>query len=141
MTTGRINQTQPMSSPIIEIQEEGYKISRSENSVIIKNNFKDTPKKSRQNPANLMSVSIFNDLRKQAYDYPEPSKEEIDDYIGEPVAKSTINVLDWWSSNIHRYPKLSMMAKDFFSHQSTSVPSEIVFSGAVEMLTKKRNRI
>ncbi|CAK9291279.1 unnamed protein product [Gordionus sp. m RMFG-2023] len=94
-------ETQPMSSPIMEIQEEGYKTSRSENSVIIKNNFKDTPKKSRRkckfcdkfylsttaskNPANLMSVSIFNDLRKQAYDYPEPSKEEIDDYIGEPV--------------------------------------------------------
>ncbi|CAK9294040.1 unnamed protein product [Gordionus sp. m RMFG-2023] len=158
-------ETQPMSSPIMEIQEEGYKTSRSENSVIIKNNFKDTPKKSRRKckfcdkfylsttasnilvkklhrspklmqeymrisggtkipndvatrwnsrylmiksinknidaviefgtkfledfhlnneESNLMSVSIFNDLRKQAYDYPEPSKEEIDDYIGEP---------------------------------------------------------
>ncbi|CAK9298288.1 unnamed protein product [Gordionus sp. m RMFG-2023] len=40
-------ETQPMSSPIREI-EEGYKVSRSDNSIMIGNNYKMTPKKTRR---------------------------------------------------------------------------------------------
>ncbi|CAK9304179.1 unnamed protein product [Gordionus sp. m RMFG-2023] len=87
------------------------------------------------------SVCMHNEIRKEAYEYPDLSRDEFIDYIKEPVAPASTNILDWWAKNSDFYPTLSLIAKDFFAQQTTSVPSERVFSKAVDFLTKKRNRM
>ncbi|XP_065315087.1 uncharacterized protein LOC135923977 isoform X2 [Gordionus sp. m RMFG-2023] len=87
------------------------------------------------------SVCMHNEMRKEAYEYPDLSRDEFIDYIKEPVAPASTNILDWWAKNSDFYQTLSLIAKDFFAQQTTSVPSERVFSKAVDFLTKKRNRM
>ncbi|CAK9292617.1 unnamed protein product [Gordionus sp. m RMFG-2023] len=90
--------------------------------------------------SNLMSVNILNELRRDAYIVPDPALEVIEDYLADPVAKTTVDVLSWWSGNAKRFPKLSNMARDYLGQQTTSVASERVFSRAAT-LTNKRNRM
>ncbi|CAK9301895.1 unnamed protein product [Gordionus sp. m RMFG-2023] len=70
-----------------------------------------------------------------------PFDSEIDGYLGEPVCPEDVNILDWWRGNQSRFPCLSEMARDFLAQQTTSVPSERVFSQAGDTVTKKRNRM
>ncbi|XP_065315616.1 uncharacterized protein LOC135924487 [Gordionus sp. m RMFG-2023] len=55
-------------------------------------------------------------------------------------AQTSVDV-DWWCRNLKRFPKLSTMAKDFLSQQSTPVASESIFSKAGATITKKRNQM
>ncbi|CAK9294878.1 unnamed protein product [Gordionus sp. m RMFG-2023] len=71
-----------------------------------------------------MSVNILNELRRDAYIVPDPALEEIEDYLADTVAKTTVDVLSWWSGNAKRFPKLSNMARDYLWQQTTSIASE-----------------
>lgn len=66
------------------------------------------------------------------------STDELTQYLSEPPAPFTTDVLDWWKGNTTRYPKLSVMARDFLAMQPTSVsPEEIFCSKGIEV-DKKR---
>jgi len=51
------------------------------------------------------------------------------------------NVLNWWSSNSQNYPVLGKLARDHFSIQASSTPSERLFSGSGNVITDTRNRL
>ncbi len=60
-----------------------------------------------------------------------PKKKEIDDF----------DLLQWWNLHSMDFPILSKMAKDYLTIQSSSVPSENLFSGAGNVITDSRNRL
>ncbi|CAK9292663.1 unnamed protein product [Gordionus sp. m RMFG-2023] len=88
-----------------------------------------------------MSVNILNELRRDVYIVPNPALEEIEDYLADSVAKTTVDVLSWWSENAKKFPKSSNMVRYYLGQQTTSVASERVFSRAADTLTNKRNRM
>ncbi|XP_065324042.1 uncharacterized protein LOC135931098 isoform X2 [Gordionus sp. m RMFG-2023] len=57
----------------------------------------------------MMSVNILNELRRDACVKQNPALDEIEDYLADPVAKTTVDVLGWWSGNSKRFPRLSNM--------------------------------
>jgi hypothetical protein len=57
------------------------------------------------------------------------------------AAAKNFNLLVYWKGNQAQFPILSRMARDIFAIQSTSVPSERVFSSAGRLVTKKRASI
>ncbi|CAK9292045.1 unnamed protein product [Gordionus sp. m RMFG-2023] len=52
----------------------------------------------------MMSVNILNELRRDACVKQNPALDEIEDYLADPVAKTTVDVLGWWSGNSKRFP-------------------------------------
>ncbi|CAK9301362.1 unnamed protein product [Gordionus sp. m RMFG-2023] len=56
------------------------------------------------------SVCMHNEMRKEAYEYPDLSRDEFIDYSKEPVAPASTNILDWWAKNSDFYPTLSLIA-------------------------------
>ncbi|CAK9292332.1 unnamed protein product [Gordionus sp. m RMFG-2023] len=88
-----------------------------------------------------MSVSILNELRRNAYIIPNLATEEIEVYLADPVAQTSFDIVDWWCRNSKRFTKLSTMVKDYLSQQSMSIASERIFSRACATFTKKRNRM
>ncbi|CAK9291522.1 unnamed protein product, partial [Gordionus sp. m RMFG-2023] len=89
----------------------------------------------------MMSVNILNELRRDACVKQNPALDEIEDYLADPVAKTIVYVLGWWSGNSKRFPWLSNMARDYLGQQTTSVASERLFSRAADIYTNKRNRM
>ncbi|CAK9291973.1 unnamed protein product [Gordionus sp. m RMFG-2023] len=89
----------------------------------------------------MMSVNILNELRRDACVKKNPALDEIEDYLADPVAKTTVDVLGWWSENSNRFRRLSNMARDYLGQQTTSVASERLFSRAANIYTNKRNRM
>ncbi|KAI3866627.1 hypothetical protein MKW92_027581 [Papaver armeniacum] len=63
--------------------------------------------------------------------------DELSQYLSEPPSPTT-DVLDWWKENSSRYPKLSVMARDFLVIQPTSVSPSKVFSGIGDEIHKRR---
>lgn len=51
------------------------------------------------------------------------------------------NPLEWWKSNVCKYPLISLIARRYMSVQATSVASERVFSVAGDILTAKRSQL
>ncbi|XP_026658369.1 uncharacterized protein LOC103701947 isoform X2 [Phoenix dactylifera] len=60
--------------------------------------------------------------------------DELSQYLSEPPAPIATDVLDWWKVNSARYPRLSIMARDYLAVQGTSVEP-------VELFTSKCNEI
>jgi len=54
-----------------------------------------------------------------------PSELEV--YWEEPPEGRTIKPIEWWRTYTSKYPRLSLMARDFLAIPATSVPSEQVF--------------
>ncbi|CAG8853617.1 2478_t:CDS:2, partial [Gigaspora margarita] len=63
--------------------------------------------------------------------------DEFNQYLSEAITSMDIDPLDWWKLNCTRFPNLSKMAKDYLAIQSTSVPSEQVFSKAGDTIWAK----
>ena len=52
-----------------------------------------------------------------------------------------VNPLKWWNENSIKYPRLSVLARQYLSIPGTSVPSERIFSATGLLVNKLRNRI
>ncbi|XP_071702559.1 zinc finger BED domain-containing protein RICESLEEPER 2 isoform X2 [Rutidosis leptorrhynchoides] len=55
------------------------------------------------------------------------STDELTQYLSEPTAPIFTDVLEWWKVNSTRYPRLSIMARDFLAVQATSIEPEDLF--------------
>ncbi|KAK9684418.1 hypothetical protein RND81_10G208700 [Saponaria officinalis] len=74
------------------------------------------------------SVSFAEEIaRKKRKATVSVATDELTQYLSEPPAPIPTDVLEWWKVNSARYPRLSLMARDFLSVQATSVPPEELF--------------
>ncbi|XP_042503194.1 uncharacterized protein LOC122080309 [Macadamia integrifolia] len=64
--------------------------------------------------------------------------DELTQYLSEPPAPIPIDVLDWWKANSTRYPRLSVMARDFLTIQATSVAPDELFCRKGDEIDKQR---
>ena len=62
-------------------------------------------------------------------------------YKMEMKVPESVDTLQWWKLNEHRYPKLSFLAKTVLCIPPTSVPCERVFSSAGYILNKTRSSL
>ncbi|GAB2293837.1 hypothetical protein Dimus_038277 [Dionaea muscipula] len=53
--------------------------------------------------------------------------DELTLYLSEPLAPISTDAMEWWKINSTRYPRLSLMARDFLAVQATSVAPEELF--------------
>lgn len=85
------------------------------------------------------NVSFAEEIaRKRRRGSMNPATDELTQYLSEPVAPMTIDVLDWWKGNAGRYPRLSVMARDYLAVQATSVAPDELFSSKGDELDKQR---
>jgi hypothetical protein len=74
----------------------------------------------------------------------ETSKNELDKYLGEANESLLNNIFDvllWWKLNVHRYPVVSKIAKNFLSIPTTSVSLESTFSTGGRVLDDYRSSL
>lgn len=64
--------------------------------------------------------------------------DELTQYLSEPPAPIPTDVLEWWKVNSTRYPRLSVMARDFLAVQATSVAPENLFCSKGDEIDKQR---
>ncbi|CAN6465595.1 unnamed protein product [Victoria cruziana] len=64
--------------------------------------------------------------------------DELTQYLSEPPAPMPTDILDWWKVNSTRYPRLSVMARDYLAIQPTSVPPDNLFSTVGDSEDKQR---
>lgn len=64
--------------------------------------------------------------------------DELTQYLSEPPVPMPTDVLDWWKVNSSRYPRLSLMARDFLAVQSTAVLPEEVFCTKGDEIDRQR---
>lgn len=64
--------------------------------------------------------------------------DELSQYLLEAPAPIPTDVLEWWKVNCTRYPRLSVMARDFLAMQATSVVPEELFCGRGDEINKQR---
>ncbi|XP_012573533.1 zinc finger BED domain-containing protein DAYSLEEPER isoform X1 [Cicer arietinum] len=64
--------------------------------------------------------------------------DELTQYLSEAPAPIATDVLEWWKINSARYPRLSVMARDFLAVQATSVVPEELFCGKGDEIDKQR---
>ncbi|KAL3829207.1 hypothetical protein ACJIZ3_018009 [Penstemon smallii] len=64
--------------------------------------------------------------------------DELTQYLSEPPAPLPTDVMEWWKVNSSRYPRLSLMARDFLAVQSTALPPENVFFGNGDEIDRQR---
>ncbi|XP_047338095.1 uncharacterized protein LOC124941787 isoform X2 [Impatiens glandulifera] len=64
--------------------------------------------------------------------------DELTQYLSEPPALIATDVLEWWRVNSSRYPRLSVMARDFLAVQATSVAPEVLFCGEGDRIDRER---
>ncbi|GKV25108.1 hypothetical protein SLEP1_g34601 [Rubroshorea leprosula] len=66
------------------------------------------------------------------------ASDELTQYLSEPPAPIQTDVLEWWKVNSTRYPRLSMMARDFLAMQANSVMPEELFCTKGDEIDKQR---
>ncbi|WVZ71967.1 hypothetical protein U9M48_020494 [Paspalum notatum var. saurae] len=54
--------------------------------------------------------------------------DELSQYLAEPPAPISTDALEWWRGHASRYPRLSLMARDFLAIQGTSLDPEELFT-------------
>ncbi|WCJ22010.1 BED zinc finger hAT family dimerization domain [Euphorbia peplus] len=64
--------------------------------------------------------------------------DELTQYLSEPPAPIPTDVLEWWKVNSTRYPRLSVMARDYLAVQPTSVAPEEFFCSKGDEIDKQR---
>ena len=69
--------------------------------------------------------------------------DEVSRYFADPIVRSEedANPLRWWKNNSARYPKLSLIAKDFLSIPASTVASEAAFSQSGRVITDYRSNL
>lgn len=74
----------------------------------------------------------------------DASKSEMLLYLderNEDLANKAFDLLVWWKLNAHRYPVVSMMAKNFLTIPASSVSSESTFSAGGRVLSDYRSSL
>lgn len=71
----------------------------------------------------------------------ESAADELHRYKNEKKVAESVCPLQWWKLNQHRYPKLSLIAKNFLCIPATSVPCERLFSSAGYIVNKTRSSL
>ncbi|KAM3380300.1 putative protein isoform X1 [Capsicum galapagoense] len=85
------------------------------------------------------SVSFAEEIaRKKRKASMSSSTDELTQYLSEPPAPIQTDVLEWWKVNNTRYPRLSVMARDFLAAQPTAVPPEDLFTSKGDEIDKQR---
>ncbi|CAA6661238.1 unnamed protein product [Spirodela intermedia] len=87
----------------------------------------------------ISSVSFAEEIaRKRRRLSIVPVADELTQYLSEPPVPIATDVLEWWKVNSTRYPRLSVMARDYLAVQGTSVEPENLFSGKGDDLQRQR---
>ncbi|XP_031736949.1 uncharacterized protein LOC105434558 isoform X1 [Cucumis sativus] len=85
------------------------------------------------------SVSFAEEIaRKKRRASMSNATDELTQYLSEPPAPIPTDVLEWWKVNNTRYPRLSVMARDFLAVQATSLAPEELFCGRGDDIDKQR---
>lgn len=63
--------------------------------------------------------------------------DELSQYLAEPPAPISTDALEWWRGHSSRYPRLSLMARDFLAIQGTSVDPEELFTSKGDNVHKQ----
>ncbi|KAI3882862.1 hypothetical protein MKW92_034968 [Papaver armeniacum] len=85
------------------------------------------------------SVSFAEEIaRKRRRVNMTASTDELSQYLCEPPSSFTTDVLDWWKGNSSRYPRLSVMARDFLAVQPTSVSPDELFCRKGDEIDKQK---
>lgn len=85
------------------------------------------------------SVSFAEEIaRKKRRGSISNATDELTQYLSEPPAPIPTDVLEWWKVNSARYPRLSVMARDFLAVQATSVLPEELFCNNGDEIDKQR---
>lgn len=85
------------------------------------------------------SVSFAEEIaRKKRRTSMNSATDELTQYLSEAPAPIPTDVLEWWKVNSTRYPRLSVMARDFLAVQATSVVPEELFCGKGDEIDKQR---
>ncbi|OVA19764.1 HAT dimerization domain [Macleaya cordata] len=85
------------------------------------------------------SVSFAEEIaRKRRRVNTSTATDELSQYLSEPPAPFTTDVLEWWKGNSSRYPRLSVMARDFLAVQPTSVSPDELFCSKGDEIDKQR---
>ncbi|OWM65165.1 uncharacterized protein LOC116213455 [Punica granatum] len=92
-----------------------------------------------QEIADCGSVSFAEEIaRKKRRGNMSSATDELTQYLSEPPAPMPSDVLEWWKINSTRYPRLSLMARDFLPVQATSVAPEELFCSKGDEVDKRR---
>ncbi|XP_020999373.1 zinc finger BED domain-containing protein RICESLEEPER 2-like [Arachis duranensis] len=90
-------------------------------------------------------IKIVGDLMSRNQEVEVKSgKNQLDIYLTEATLfcnDAIIDVLQWWKDNHHRFPTLSLMARDLLSIPITTVASESAFSMGSHVLNKYRSHL
>ncbi|KAK0147026.1 Zinc finger BED domain-containing protein 4 [Merluccius polli] len=70
-----------------------------------------------------------------------PTSVQVHGYLTEPTIPRNVSPLQYWQSNMTRFPALAPVARKYLSAPCTSVDSERLFSAASNVVSEKRNRI
>lgn len=85
------------------------------------------------------SVSFAEEIaRKKRRASMSNATDELTQYLSEPPAPLPTDVLEWWKVNNTRYPRLSVMARDFLAVQATSLAPEELFCRRGDDIDKQR---
>lgn len=85
------------------------------------------------------SVSFAEEIaRKKRRASMSTTTDELTQYLSETPAPIPTDVLEWWKVNSTRYPRLSLMARDFLTVQATSVAAEELFCSKGDEIDKQR---
>ncbi|KAL6847753.1 hypothetical protein ACP4OV_021881 [Aristida adscensionis] len=63
--------------------------------------------------------------------------DELTQYLAEPPAPISTDALEWWRGHSSRYPRLSVMARDFLAIQGTSLDPEELFTSKGDNIHKQ----
>lgn len=63
--------------------------------------------------------------------------DELSQYLAEPPAPISTDALEWWKGHSSRYPRLSLMARDFLAIQGTSLDPEELFTSKGDSMRKQ----
>ncbi|KAF7113872.1 hypothetical protein RHSIM_RhsimUnG0106400 [Rhododendron simsii] len=86
------------------------------------------------------TVSFAEEIarKKRRVSMSSSATDELTQYLSEPPAPIPTDVLEWWKVNSTRYPRLSVMARDFLAVQPTSVAPEELFCSKGDEVYKQR---
>ncbi|KAK4349990.1 hypothetical protein RND71_029303 [Anisodus tanguticus] len=85
------------------------------------------------------SVSFAEEIaRKKRRASMSSATDELTQYLSEPPAPIPTDVLEWWKVNSARYPRLSVMARDFLAAQPTALAPEDLFCSKGDEIDKQR---
>ena len=66
---------------------------------------------------------------------------DISEWLTRERCDPNVNPLKWWKENSIKYPRLSVLERQYLSIPGTSISSEHIFSATGLLVNKLRNRL